>query len=628
MKLTRSLLKNDGRRGEWDWMKRLWVAAALAPLSFAAAANAQVTISNQTSTPVFTATANNGQPSDVTIGSGGSVTPKTGGTPTAPLAAVTLNSSNNVTNNGAISFRDINDAVGIQGQGGFTGTIDNEGSITLDESATQKINGTTGIAEGIFQNGAFVSNFALGTDRTGIQVVGTSPLIGGVTNGATASITVVGENSAGISIGSGGITGDLTDSGTITITGDNSFGIHAIGPIGGNVSVAGALSATGQNAVGLALDQGATGNVDISAAVTVTGFHSLTPPVTPNQLKALQPSQLMSGGPAVTIGGSVGSGVSIDAPVAAVAASGSTPAVTATTGGSITANGSTGLLIGATSANPGAITIGAGSSGASLLVGGTVSSAGIYNNFNATGIQIGTGNGAVNMPGGIDISGSVSATTVATNLSATDGAGNAINGTAIGLHLESGAAVSGITVGALNVIGGGLSATSTSTVANTVTALQIDAGATRVGANGATLNNYGAIGASITGIGAVIGGVPAAGGTVGAATAISDQAGVLGTINNTGFIGASIIPIVPLQAETGTTYALDLRGNTTSVTVNQTQADIIPATSSTSATTPAAPSITGDVLFGSGNANLNLPSPARCRSEPEPTAWTSRTARP
>ena len=54
-------------------------------------------------------------------------------------------------------------------------------------------------------------------------------------------------------------------------------------------------------------------------------------------------------------------------------------------------------------------------------------------------------------------------------------------------------------------------------------------------------------------------------------------------------------------------------GNTTGVTVTQTQAPVIPAvaatstTAATSATTPAAaPAITGDVLFGSGNANLNL----------------------
>ena len=59
-----------------------------------------------------------------------------------------------------------------------------------------------GIADGIFVNGVFQSNFAQGTNRFGILVTGTSPLGGNLTN--SGAITIVGENSAGIQIGAGG----------------------------------------------------------------------------------------------------------------------------------------------------------------------------------------------------------------------------------------------------------------------------------------------------------------------------------------------------------------------------------------------------------------------------------------
>ena len=600
-------------------MKRLWVAAALAPLSFAAAAHAQVTISNGI-TSIATDTANNGQPSDVIIGAGGSVKPTTAGTASAQTVAVTMNSSNNVTNNGTISAQGLNYTTGILAQvaaGGYTATIDNTGPISISETNSLPTNSTNGIATG---------PFAIGTNRFGIDVEG-GPLTGTLiattavpgiavgdlialtNNGGT--ITITGENSAGIQIGAGGLVGDLQDSGTITVTGDNSFGIHALGPINGNVAITVGITATGQNTVGVALDQGATGTVDISSAITVTGFHSLTPPSSTNQIKSLVSSQLLPGGPAVTIGGSVGDGISVDAPIAAVTATSTVAAVVGTTGGTITAEGSTALEIGSTAAGAGPITIGAGPSGSSLLIGGTVLSTGLYQNFNAEGIQIGSNNGAaVSLPGGINITGSVSASTVSTSLTAQDGAGDPISGTAIGLHLMPGAAVGagGINIGEASVIGGVLSASSASSLitgpGNTVTALQIDPGA----GSGVTLTNYGTISASITGITAVLNGPPAAGGLVGTATAISDKSGAITAINNYGAIVATITPVVPTQtvASTASAIAIDKSQNTGNVIITQSQAPLIPATSSTSATAPTPPSITGDVLFGSGAATLNL----------------------
>ena len=107
---------------------RLLLGAA-APLVFTLPAVAQVTISTATTTPVQTATANNGAASDITIAApSGSIVPTTANT-----TAVTINSSNDVINNGAISFNNQNDTVGVRILPGLTGSYGGTGSISLVE---------------------------------------------------------------------------------------------------------------------------------------------------------------------------------------------------------------------------------------------------------------------------------------------------------------------------------------------------------------------------------------------------------------------------------------------------------------------------------------------------------------
>jgi hypothetical protein len=552
-----NITADEGRVAEGvGSMKRLWVAAALAPLMFASVAHAQTatdTINSGTNTPVATATANNGGPADIVIGTGGSVNPPSG-------TAVTLNSNNNVSNAGTIQIRDQSNVIGILANiptsAGLTGNIINTGAITLDESASPQVNQNTGIAFG---------PFATTNTKYGIAVMGAGPLNGFISN--SGNIAITGDNSAGILIGAGGITGTLVQAGTITVLGGDgttgtsgpSFGIHAIGAIGGAVSLVGDINATGLGATAVALDGGAA-SVDINAAIASTGFRSLTPPTATTLVADLTPDQLQVGGPAVSIGGSVAGGISIDS------------ATATTAGGSITSDGpAPALLIG----GPNALTV-----GGALVIDGGVAGEGLYNNFNANGVQIGTGAAAANITNGIAIAGTLEVATVATSL-----ADPANQGAATALHLENLANVSSVAVGGI------LSATSASTVGNTVTALQIDHGATLT-----SLTNNGQINASITGIAAALSGPPAAGGTLGIATAVSDQSGTLSVINNTGSISATITPIIAGQVSTGATYALDLRANTTGVTVTQ----------SANAATGVAPSIVGDVLFGSGNATLDL----------------------
>ena len=89
-----------------------------------------VTITEDRETPVDTATIDNGGPANITI-DGATISPASG-------TAVTLNSSNQVTNSGVIEIQDANDSIGVLVLGGNTGGLTNDGAINLIEDFTQE----------------------------------------------------------------------------------------------------------------------------------------------------------------------------------------------------------------------------------------------------------------------------------------------------------------------------------------------------------------------------------------------------------------------------------------------------------------------------------------------------------
>ena len=94
-------------------MRKLVVATFASPLALLCPAPAAAqTVSSNSSTNIQTATVNNGQPADVTINSGVTLSPA-GGT------AVTINSNNSVTNNGTINFNGISNTVAIGAAAGL-----------------------------------------------------------------------------------------------------------------------------------------------------------------------------------------------------------------------------------------------------------------------------------------------------------------------------------------------------------------------------------------------------------------------------------------------------------------------------------------------------------------------------
>ena len=536
-------------------MKRFLVAAALAPLSFAAAAHAQTTISTATTAPLTTSSSG-----DVTITSAGSITPAT--STTAGTTAITVNSAN---------------------------SVDNEGAITVTETTTGDSTNQS-IANGPFANGS---------DRFGVLVAG-GPAGDNITLGNTSTITIIGENSAGVAVDSG-LTGSLNDAGTITVTGGNAnttdvtYGLFSAtgAKIGGNVTVTGVVSATGNNAVGVGLNGDVGGSVDIDNTISVTGYRTTTPPDTAAAQELLTADQLLQSGPALSIGGNVAGGVTIDAPVTA---SGN---IAANVGGTLTEVGSApAMLVGG--AAP--ITIGAGANGYSITVGGTVSGEGAYNSFNGEGIQIGGVNGlpvgsggtdsggnfsSVNLAGGIDITGTVQATAIA---NATAG-----SGVATGIEIGQGATVPRITNSGTVLAAGSNPLSEGDPQPGDVTAIKIDQGAT----GGIALNNSGAITAEVAGVAGIAGVTEAAGGVIGNAVAISDVGGALSGVTNTGNITATITPAISGQVAIGNTTAL-LENNTGSFTLTQCSAVDSSGDCVTSGNATLSPSIVGAINMSGG----------------------------
>lgn len=509
-------------------MRFLLTTTSLTTIILAAtpAAAQTVSIGNERTTGIATSTASNGAPADIEITTAGAVRPASG------TVAVTVDSNNSVKNDGTIEFKNVNNVVGIDVAAGVAGTITNNGKILLTEDYTPTDSDNDGDLDG---------PFATGTGRVGIRTRGA--LTGNIVN--AGEIQIEGNQSAGILVG-GPLTGALTSSGTVNVVGDESYGIRA-GDVSGNVRVTGSVTVRGRDAVGAALDGDVGGSVVIQGTVSSTGYRNTTSPADPSKLDA---DDLLQGGPAVRIGGSVAGGILLDAPpanadpddadedddgipdaqegTAAVSSYGAAPA----------------LLIGSAD---GDIAIGGvAGDGHGLVVRGGVGGFGVYADVDAVAISIGGLGHAVDLADGVRITGVVTAT------------GRA-NATA--LRLGSG------TIAPEIENSGSITATGGSRSGDTARAVLIEAGA-----DVSSISNSGTISATTT--------------TDGRAIAIQDLTGGVTSLVNSGNIAA-----IGAGADTGRAVAIDLSANTSGVELRQIAA----------AEGRAAPTISGNVLLGSGD---------------------------
>lgn len=515
-------------------MRHLLACTAIAPVLAAltvAEAAAETTISTATTTAVRTSTVASGAADDITISSAGSIT-VTGG------AAVTVDSNNDVSNAGTITINDADAVTAILAAPGTTGDITNSGTITLTEDYTAEDEDDDDDTDGAF---------AEGSGKNGISVQSGAAHVGNIVQSGT--ITIEGNESAGIRL-DGALTGNLSNSGTISVTGDNSYGIVA-NDVTGNVTVQGAVTAVGGNSVGVALLGDVTGAVKIQGSIVSTGYRYTTRPSDTTDLDA---DDLLQAGSAVVIAGNVSGGVIFDVPPTAsddddeddtdIDDDGLTDSSEGTAS-VVTYGSAAAVQVGAADIDTVIGSVATDSSGYGLVINGSIAGYGIYDGVAANGLVVGGLGGAVDIASGILVDGTVAAVSYDSDATA--------------LRLGSGASTGTIEVN------GTVGATGSASTGTAARGLVIDAGA-----------SVDSIVVSGT-VGAV-----ALDDEDGTAIAILDASGTVSRLSNSGAIGA-----------TGglTNTAIDLRANSSGVTLTQALAD----------TDASAPAITGDIYLGSGN---------------------------
>ncbi|MEI6642672.1 MAG: autotransporter outer membrane beta-barrel domain-containing protein [Novosphingobium sp.] len=483
----------------------LATAAPVALLAAASPALADTTVSTATTVPLLTSAAG-----AVTVAKDGSIKLDTG-------TAVTVDASKDVTvqDGGKLDMGAGDGAAGIVVQGGTTTNISNAGTIQVIETFTAPDSDKNGIPEG---------PIAQASGRYGIRVAPGAAVTGNVSNSGT--ITVDGVNSAGIAIDSA-LTGSVTNSGTIKVKGDNSVGIRT-GAVSGNVSAGGTIGMIGSGTQALVV------NGDVGGIVKINGSLSQATTYTADDgsTQTLPRSALSTGKAAVEINGNVGGGII----VTTASTSGST---TETTGSIQSYGNSPAIQVGGASN----ITVGGGASSTgtySLGIDGSVTAGATYSSTNASAVVIGGKGGNVTLTKGIGVSGNITATTV--------------DSAAVGILINAGS-----TVG--------------------------------------SLYNSGTISAVISQPG------------IGSSSAIKDLSGTLTAIDNTGDISVT-------GSSEDQLAAIDVSSNTSGVTIKQylnttdaaSQKTEKDATGYDPDKAKVYTSITGNIYTGSGNDTLDVGS--------------------
>lgn len=391
--------------------------------------------------------------------------------------------------------------------------------------------------------------FAIGTGRTAIRIDGA--LTGNLSH--TGTIVVEGNNSAGIRA-SAPITGNVTIEGRTTINGNNSVGV-ALGGVSGNIRLAGEITARGQNTQGAVLSGDIGGALRVQSTLTTTGYRTVP---APSDVSKLDADDLLQGGSALVIEGNVARGIVFEvAPPDAVATDndedkdgiedskeGNTRIISYGAAPAVQIGGTTATTIGATQGT---------ANGFGIIMAGTILGDGVYAGVNGTGMRIGGRGGAVSIANGIQINGQIG------------GASRGANATAFEF-------AAGATTPELRNAGTIAATVSGTTGTGTATAVLIGAGASLP-----VLRNSRTINATTI--------------KDGSAYAIRDLSGTLGLVENSGAISAT-----GADATSTRNIAIDLSARTGDSIIRQTAV----------AAGVTAPTITGDIRFGSGSDLLEL----------------------
>lgn len=556
-------------------------AVAIAPLLVASGAQAEQVISNARTTPVSTSTANNGARDDVRLASGGSIAVTSG-------AAVTLDSSNDVKLDSGSKIdmlKAADGATGILVNGGNTGDVTIGGAINITDSIEEYKDED--------KDGDLDGPFADGTNRHGVRVTGSAPLVGDIRIESSGSIKVEGNNSSGLTV-EAPLTGDLFSQGQVSVVGNDTYGIHTTGDITGDVTVLGSVSAVGENATGVAIDGAVDGAVKIQGAVNTTGYRYTTaPPSKPTTgepregatyLENLDDDDLLQGGPAVRIAGDVTGGVVFDGPPPPLPDDATEeekkdtdrdkdgiPDAQETTAAIRSFGGAPAVLVGSADKAINLGPVGTGDDAYGLINRGSIEAAGVYKDVDATAVQIGGTGQSVTLAGGLRNQGTITS--------------SANTGDSTGVLIGAGATAPSI------VNSGAIQSVSAGSEANVAAGVLINQGA-----NVASFVNSGSVTAGVNG-------------SKGDAVALRDESGTLTTINNTGKIVAAISPEKDV-AQTGSAIAVDVSANSTGVTLVQDGVVVpdhkLPDADGDGVPDANEPAIVGAIRLGSGADVLDI----------------------
>jgi hypothetical protein len=576
--------------------RKLLSCAATAIIGAAPAYAADVTITTDRNTPVETATANAGQPANVFVGSGGSVSIDLG-------AALTLNSDNTINIDGTVTSENDDNVTGILVRAGVTGTVVNDGYISLIEDFTPSDTDSDGDLDGAI---------AIGTNRIGIDVAGAGVFTGAIETVKNSTIFIEGNGSVAIRIGAE-MTGSVATNGTLNVYGEDAAGLLLANKLTGSMALDGTITATGQGASGVVVLSEVTGAVKIGAVVNVNGFRSQYRTTDTAALDKLDADDLLLSGAAISIQNSVGGGVLIrgtgveddldddqdgklddpnengtvddgedddDDTTASITVAGSSPA----------------LYVGPGDGTQ-AITLGAGWDGYGLAILGSVTANGTYDGFAATAVSVtGGAASATYVEKGIVIDRAIAASAYEAN--------------AVALRLGDNAATPVV----LNR--GTIQSSSVSETAATVDGILVAAGASLP-----SVRNMQTISTALYG-------------ETGSVYAIRDLSGTVNLIENSGTILTTAIATDDDEEDdvtpefTGERVAIDLSANASGVTIRQLadtpfsdldsddlDEDYRPATTIVGEVRLGAGddlvdlqagSLYGDIDFGAGNAVLKL----------------------
>ncbi|RIX32024.1 autotransporter outer membrane beta-barrel domain-containing protein [Sphingomonas edaphi] len=503
------------------------LAALASPLA------AETTISTAVTGTVRTSTVKAGTPDDISITSSGSVT-------SSGPSAIIIDSNNKLTNAGTIQIGNVLGAVGIEVLGGVTGAITNSGKIIVDEPYAPTDADNDGDLDG---------PFATGSNRFGIRTTGA--FTGNIVNSGT--VTVEGNNSGGIVVG-GSLTGNFRHDGTTTVLGNNSVGI-SLADVAGSVRLAGTINVQGQGSTAVRSTGDVTGSMVIQGKIAATGYRYSQSPSDPSKLDA---DDLLQGGPAVSIEGDVANGIILAVAPKDQSASdndedddgiedakeGSAAVVSYGAAPAMRIGSANAVDIGATSGT---------GTGFGLIIDGVISGEGVYTGVDGNGLQIGGMGGAVAIANGIGVSGAIQA--------------KSLDRSATAVRIGSGTSTPELRNA------GKLLASSGNTAQSNATAVDIAAGASLP-----ILRNSGEIKAGVSG-------------PTGSATAIIDRSGTLALVENSGSISA-----IGAEAASTRNVAIDMSANSSGAMIRQTAV----------AATFAAPSIVGDIRFGTGSDTLDV----------------------